>query len=115
MDGGETPEKPRDRDERGRFLPGNSKAKPCGSLGGRPPVIRHIRELAREQTETAFAALVDIALNGESETARVAALKELFDRGWGKSAQPLTGEDGTGPIAITWMNAGENADDDDDD
>ena len=107
----ETRDKPGNRDARGRFLPGQS-----GNIGGgpgRPPVIRHIRELARAQTETAFAALVDIALNGESETARVAALKELFDRGWGKSAQPLTGEDGTGPIAITWMNADEKADDDD--
>lgn len=99
------------RDARGRFLPGQTGN--TQGLGGRPPVVRHIRELAREQTDTAFAALVDIALNGESETARVAALKELFDRGWGKSAQPLTGEDGTGPIAITWMNTGEKADDDD--
>lgn len=90
--GGETRKKLGARDGKGRFLPGNSDS--VGNNGGRPPVIRHIRELAREQTDTAFSALIDIAMKGESETARVAALKEVFDRGWGKSAQPLTGADG---------------------
>lgn len=72
-------------------MPGN---KDFGASPGRPPVIRHIRELARAQTEQAFSALLDIAMKGENESARVAALKEVFDRGWGKSAQPLTGADG---------------------
>lgn len=84
----------RDRGEKGRFLPGNSLSKIGAEKAGRPPVIRHIRDLAREQTEPAFAALLDIAMNGKSESARVAALKELFDRGYGKSAQPLVGPDG---------------------
>jgi len=83
------------RDQKGRLVPGHTLS--VGNKGGRPPVIRHIRELAREQTEPAFAALLSIALRGESESARVAAIKELLDRGWGKSAQPLTGAD-LGPI-----------------
>lgn len=35
----------------------------------------------------------------ESEQARVGAIKEILDRGYGKAAQPMTGEDG-GPIGI---------------
>jgi hypothetical protein len=85
------------RDAKGRFVPGSSGN--VNKVGGRPPVIRHIRELAREHTEPAFQKLLEIAMNGESETARVTALKEIFDRGWGKSAQPLTGAD-LGPIEI---------------
>lgn len=84
-DGQETRGKPGSRDAKGRFLPGcrgNAEG-----LGGRPPVIRHIRELARARTEDAFAALIGIAMGGENESARVAALKEIFDRGWGKSTQ----------------------------
>lgn len=84
-----------ERDQKGRFVSGHTLS--VGNKGGRPPIIRHIRDLAREQTEPAFAALVDIAMHGVSESARVAALRELFDRGWGKSAQPLTGSD-LGPI-----------------
>lgn len=97
------------RDEKGRFISGNKEAAGLKN-SGRPPVIRHIRELAREQTETAFAALLDIAQNGESESARVAAIKELLDRGWGKSAQPLVGKD-EGPILISWLDASDTLDD----
>jgi hypothetical protein len=42
--------------------------------------------------------LPDVRL-AESEQARVGAIKEILDRGYGKAAQPLTGEDG-GPIGI---------------
>lgn len=40
--------------------------------------------LAREYTYTAFEALVDVAENGKSETARIAAATALLDRGFGK-------------------------------
>ena len=98
-----TPVKPRERDEQGRFLRGNATSR-AGAIGGRPPVIRHIRELARENTDAAFAELRKIALSGESESARVAAIKEIFDRGWGKAAQPHTGDGGTGPMkmVVSW-------------
>jgi hypothetical protein len=36
----------------------------------------------------------------EAEATRVAAIKELLDRGYGKAAQPLSGEDGNSPIAM---------------
>lgn len=102
-DNWENPDETRERDERGRFLPGNVTSK-TGRSPGRPPVIRHIRELAREQTETAFENLLFIATSGESEAARVAAIKEILDRGWGKAAQPHTGDGGKGPVkmVVSW-------------
>lgn len=43
--------------------------------------------------------LVEIAGNKE-HPARVQAIKELLDRGYGKAAQPHTGEAGSGDIVI---------------
>jgi len=45
--------------------------------------------------EGIFNALKKKALNGD-----VAAIKELFDRAWGKAPQALVGQDG-GPIEVT--------------
>jgi hypothetical protein len=45
--------------------------------------------------------LAGVALNGESERARVAACVALLERGWGKPAQPHTGADGEGDIRVT--------------
>jgi len=42
-----------------------------------------------------------IAKNGNSEQARISAIALLMERGWGKAAQPVTGEDGEGAIEIT--------------
>jgi hypothetical protein len=57
---------------------------------------RIIAEMAREHAETALGVLVEIALHGESEAARVSAANALLDRGYGKPVQgmELTGEDG---------------------
>ena len=43
-------------------------------------------------------------LNSTSDPAKVAAANSLMDRGWGKAAQPITGED-EGPIqlTVTWQ------------
>lgn len=45
----------------------------------------------------------------ESEAARVAALKELLDRAYGKAAQPVGGGDGTEPIKhlFGWLQSAE--------
>ncbi len=43
-----------------------------------------LSELAREFTWTALNTLADIAENGQSETARIAAATALLDRGFGK-------------------------------
>ena len=64
------------------FKPGQS-----GNPGGRPKIIAEVRDLAREQTEAAIKALVEIVKGGESAAARVSAAQALLDRGWGKPMQ----------------------------
>jgi HEAT repeat protein len=54
-----------------------------GNPGGRPKTEIAVRDLAREQTEAAIAALVG-ALTATNEGVRVAAAQALLDRGWGK-------------------------------
>lgn len=59
-----------------------------------------LRSLARSHTEMALRSLCGIALNGENESARVAACIHILDRGWGKPATTHTGEDGEGAIQV---------------
>ena len=60
-----------------------------------------IRSLARSHTEMALRTLVAIAKQPKAPAAaRVSAAQALLDRGWGKAAQPLTGDDGEGPLKI---------------
>lgn len=73
------------------FKPGQS-----GNPVGRPKLpedVKHVRELARQYTESAIAALVSVMDTG-SAGARVSAANALLERGWGKAEQPLTGPDG---------------------
>lgn len=55
-----------------------------------------IKALAMSYTEEAFEALIGVARNSESDAARVAAIKEILDRGYGKSRQAVehSGADG---------------------
>lgn len=60
-----------------------------------------IRSLARSHTESAIRTLAGIMNEKKAAAAaRVAAANALLDRGWGKAAQPLTGDDGEGPLVI---------------
>ncbi len=43
-----------------------------------------LSELAKSYTDLAFGTLVDVAMNGSSDTARVAAANAILDRGYGK-------------------------------
>ena len=63
-----------------------------------------IKALAQVYTNEAVEELAVIMRGSDSEAARVAAIKELLDRGHGKVPQAVTGEGG-GPIAmaITWL------------
>jgi hypothetical protein len=45
-------------------------------------------QLAREYTLTAFETLLDVAENGKSDSARIAAATAILDRGYGKP-QPV--------------------------
>jgi hypothetical protein len=65
--------------------------------------LTEIKSLARSHTATAMSALAGIAQNGQSESARVAASVALLDRGWGKPAQPIAGDDES-PLTIQLIN-----------
>jgi hypothetical protein len=66
------------------FEPGRS-----GNPSGRPRVIEELRKLARAHAPEAIKELARLALKAKSETARVAAIRELLDRGYGKPTQFL--------------------------
>jgi hypothetical protein len=60
--------------------------------------------MARGKTAMGIRILTEIAKSRKCKSAaRVAAIRELFDRGWGKVAQPLVGND-DGDIRITIRN-----------
>lgn len=59
-----------------------------------------IRSLARSHTESAINTLAGIMnKDGAPEAARVAAANSLLDRGWGKAAQPISG-DAENPLQV---------------
>lgn len=73
---------------------------------GRPPgalnkITADIKALAQEHCEAAIIELATILTTSESHQARIAAAKELLDRGYGKAMQgvELTGKEG-GPVVI---------------
>ena len=66
-----------------------------------------IKALAREFTPKAMQRLVQIIEESDSDAAVVSAIKEVFDRGYGKAKQPLIGGDDDDPAmkvvgAIEW-------------
>lgn len=82
--------------EEGKKRPG----RPAGSLN---KATADVRALAQQYTGEAIKELARLATQAESETARVAAIKELLDRGYGKSTQALDVGVAQGPVTFTWM------------
>lgn len=77
-----------------------------GRVKGVPnKATREIKALAQQYTDQALTTLVQVMQASESDAARVAAARELLDRGYGKSPQAVTGEGGQGPVqlAVTWL------------
>src|SRR3954453_24205308 len=74
-----------------------------------------IKEIAQQYGPAAVAALAQLAgltkgrPGAESETARIAAMKEILDRGYGRPTQALVGEAGSTPLLIDfrWADAPE--------
>ena len=65
-----------------------------------------IRSLARAHTEAAINTLVGIMQQPNSaDAARVAAANSLIDRGWGKAAQIIAGDEEDGPVKleVSWQ------------
>ena len=60
-----------------------------------------IKELAQTYSTDALKTLATIMLTSENDTAKIAAAKELLDRGYGKPTQALehSGPDG-GPVVV---------------
>lgn len=63
-----------------------------GNPSGRPKVVEHVRDLAREHTEIAIRTLAEICVAGDRGAARVAAAEALLNRGWGRPMQPVEHE-----------------------
>jgi hypothetical protein len=73
-----------------------------GNPGGRPRVISEVRDLARVYAPAAIKELGRLALKARSESARIAAARELLDRGYGKATEILADEEASdiGPKMI---------------
>lgn len=52
-----------------------------------------VKEMAGKHGPEAIAVLAKIMMEGETEPGRIAAAKELLDRAYGKSTQPIAGDD----------------------
>lgn len=57
-----------------------------------------LKALAGKHTPAALRTLAKVMADSDSDAARVAAAKELLDRGHGKAPQAITGEGGSGPV-----------------
>lgn len=66
----------------------------------------YLRELCRVRSVEHVAILEVIAESGSSDTVRVAAIQTLWDRGYGKPAQAVTGEGGTGSSDLSDRHGG---------
>lgn len=76
-----------------------------GRVAGTPnKATQELQGLARAYTAKAVKELARLALGAESETARVAAINCLLDRGYGKPAQSIAmGQDESlGPLRVSW-------------
>lgn len=67
-----------------------------------------VREIARVYAPAVIERLGWLASNAESEAAQIAASKEILDRAYGKSPQPLDGDGDGGDIklAVRWLVGG---------
>ena len=72
-----------------------------GNPGGRPKVIAELRALARAHAPDAIKELARLAIKAKSEAARVAAIRELLDRAYGKAGQAPITENEVDPSDLT--------------
>lgn len=65
-----------------------------GRKAGTPnKATAELKALAREYTGEAMERLVEVIRSTDSDAARVAAIRELFDRGYGKATQHIGGDE----------------------
>ena len=56
--------------------------------------------LAQPYLPAAFRELGRLSTGAQNEATRVAAITVLFDRGFGKAVQPISGDSGSGPVQV---------------
>lgn len=73
-----------------------------GRVAGTPnKATAELKELARKYTGEALEALVNVIRSTDSDAARVAAIREIFDRGYGKATQLIGGDEDSPLRTIT--------------
>lgn len=60
-----------------------------------------LQDLARQHGASAIQQLAHLMTHATSESAQVAAAREILDRGYGRPAQALVGDPNGAPIAIS--------------
>lgn len=92
------------RDSSGRFKKGKS-----GNPGGRKSVDQSVTKLAQDHTQDAINTLVEICNDKKAaKNSRVAAAREILDRGWGRPMQSVehSGPDGAAiphSVIVNWV------------
>jgi hypothetical protein len=72
-----------------------------GRSAGTPnKATAEIRDLARADGPAVFKELVRLAFKSNSEQTRVAAIKEILDRAYGRPTQPIDGDGHDGPVIV---------------
>lgn len=62
---------------------------------------KDLKHLCRQHTDGAVRTLIGIMNQPKAPAAaRIQAANSILERGWGKAAQPHTGEDGEGPLIV---------------
>jgi len=81
-----------------------------GKLGGRPKgalgkITTEIRTLAQKHGPAAFEQVVRLAETADTHAVRLAAAKEILDRAYGRSPQPIEGTEDGPPVAlqVSWL------------
>ena len=67
--------------------------------GATNQATRDIKAALQKHGQALVEALLALT-KSEDERVRLGAIKEALDRGYGKPAQPMTGEDGEGPAIV---------------
>lgn len=73
-----------------------------GRVAGTPnKATAEIKALARNYAAEAIEALVNVIRSTDSDAARVAAIREMLDRGYGKATQMLASDEQAGGLKVT--------------
>ena len=63
-------------------------------------ITADIKALAQKYLPAAVKELGRLSVSAQNEMARIAAIKELFDRGCGKAVQPVSGDRTSAPVQV---------------